>query len=102
MHRHSREDEYSYVLEGRVGADLGGEIVYGESGDLIFKPRGQWHTFWNPGDKANAMLNDGLRSSSRPWRKGTGGVPSRALRPSPFYIAVRTRTFWLGRECAVS
>src|ERR1700682_3917100 len=50
MHRHSREDEYSFVLEGRVGADLGGEIVYGEVGDLIFKPRGQWHTFWNGGD----------------------------------------------------
>ena len=40
IHRHSREDEYSFVLEGRVGADLGGEIVYGETGDLIFKPRG--------------------------------------------------------------
>src|ERR1700730_14934654 len=49
MHRHSREDEYSYVLSGRVGASLGGEIVYGEPGDLIFKPRGQWHTFWNAG-----------------------------------------------------
>lgn len=24
LHRHSREDEYSYVLEGRVGALLGG------------------------------------------------------------------------------
>jgi quercetin dioxygenase-like cupin family protein len=56
MHRHSREDEYSYVLEGRVGADLGGEIVYGEPGDLIFKPRGQWHTFWNAGDKAARIL----------------------------------------------
>jgi mannose-6-phosphate isomerase-like protein (cupin superfamily) len=56
MHRHSREDEYSYVLEGRVGADLGGEIVYGELGDLIFKPRGQWHTFWNAGDKPARIL----------------------------------------------
>jgi mannose-6-phosphate isomerase-like protein (cupin superfamily) len=56
MHRHSREDEYSFVLEGRVGADLGGEIVYGEVGDLIFKPRGQWHTFWNAGDKPARIL----------------------------------------------
>ena len=56
LHRHSREDEYSFVLEGRVGA-LRDEVVYGQAGDLIFKPRGQWHTF----------LNDGLepaRSSS--------------------------------------
>jgi len=56
MHRHSREDEYSFVLEGRVGAELGGEIVYGETGDLIFKPRGQWHTFWNAGDKPARIL----------------------------------------------
>ena len=56
MHRHSREDEYSFVLEGRVGASLGGELVYGEVGDLIFKPRGQWHTFWNAGDKPARIL----------------------------------------------
>jgi mannose-6-phosphate isomerase-like protein (cupin superfamily) len=56
MHRHSREDEYSFVLEGRVGADLGGAIVYGETGDLIFKPRGQWHTFWNAGDGPARIL----------------------------------------------
>jgi mannose-6-phosphate isomerase-like protein (cupin superfamily) len=56
LHRHSREDEYSYVLEGRVGALLGDEEVYGEVGDLIFKPRGQWHTFWNAGDVPARIL----------------------------------------------
>lgn len=56
MHRHSREDEYSYVLAGRVGASLGGEVVHGECGDLIFKPRGQWHTFWNAGDEPARIL----------------------------------------------
>jgi len=50
LHRHAKEDEYSYVLEGRVGALLGEEEVFAEAGDLIFKPRGQWHTFWNAGD----------------------------------------------------
>ena len=35
LHRHSREDEYSFVLEGKVGALLGGEVVYGQAGDLI-------------------------------------------------------------------
>ncbi len=49
LHRHTREDGYSYVLEGRVGALLGDEVVVGGPGDLIFKPRGQWHTFWNAG-----------------------------------------------------
>jgi hypothetical protein len=25
-------------------------VVYAEAGDLAFKPREQWHTFWNAGD----------------------------------------------------
>ena len=56
LHRHSREDEYSFVLEGRVGALLGDDVVYGRPGDLIFKPRGQWHTFWNAGDEPARIL----------------------------------------------
>jgi quercetin dioxygenase-like cupin family protein len=56
LHRHSFEDEYSFVLEGRVGALLGDEVVYGRAGDLIFKPRGQWHTFWNAGDEPARIL----------------------------------------------
>ena len=56
LHRHTLEDEYSYVLEGRVGALLGEEEVFGEVGDLIFKPRGQWHTFWNASDAPTRIL----------------------------------------------
>jgi quercetin dioxygenase-like cupin family protein len=56
LHRHSREDEYSFVLKGRMGALLGDEVVYGVVGDLIFKPRGQWHTFWNAGDEEARIL----------------------------------------------
>ena len=56
LHRHLREDEYSYVLEGRVGALLGEEVVEGGPGDLIFKPRNQWHTFWNAGDEPARLL----------------------------------------------
>jgi quercetin dioxygenase-like cupin family protein len=56
LHRHSREDEYSYVLEGRVGALLGDDVLVGGPGDLIFKPRNQWHTFWNDGDEPARIL----------------------------------------------
>jgi quercetin dioxygenase-like cupin family protein len=56
LHRHTREDEYSYVLEGRVGALLGDDVVIGGPGDLIFKPRNQWHTFWNAGDEPARIL----------------------------------------------
>src|SRR3954465_14598612 len=54
--RHNREGEYSYVLGGSLGALLGDEVVVGKPGDLIFKPRGQWHTFWNAGDTPARIL----------------------------------------------
>ena len=44
------------MIEGRVGALLGEEVVIGGPGDLIFKPRGQWHTFWNAGDEPARIL----------------------------------------------
>ena len=56
LHRHHREDEYSYVLYGRIGAVLGDAEVVVEPGDLLFKPRDQWHTFWNAGDEPAALL----------------------------------------------
>jgi len=56
LHRHHREDEYSFVLEGRVGAILEGQVSYAGPGDLILKPRGEWHTFWNAGDEPARIL----------------------------------------------
>src|SRR3954465_7493267 len=56
LHRHTREDEYSYVLEGRMGALLGDEVLIANPGDLVFKPRNQWHTFWNAGDAPARIL----------------------------------------------
>jgi mannose-6-phosphate isomerase-like protein (cupin superfamily) len=56
LHMHEREDEYTYVLEGKVGALLGDEVLVAEPGDLVFKPRGQWHTFWNAGDQPARIL----------------------------------------------
>ncbi len=56
LHRHQNEDEYSFVLEGRMGALLGDEHLEAGPGDLVFKPRGQWHTFWNAGDEPCRIL----------------------------------------------
>ena len=56
LHRHNREDEYSYVLEGRMGALLGDEVLEAGPGDLVFKPRDQWHTFWNAGEEPARIL----------------------------------------------
>jgi mannose-6-phosphate isomerase-like protein (cupin superfamily) len=56
LHLHTREDEYSFVLEGRMGALLGDDVVEAGPGNLVFKPRNQWHTFWNAGDEPCRIL----------------------------------------------
>ena len=56
LHTHRNEDEYSYVLEGRVGVQLGDEVLEAGPGDLVFKPRGEQHAFWNPGDEPARLL----------------------------------------------
>ena len=56
LHRHTREDEYSFVLEGRMGALLGDEVLEAGPGDLVFKPRDEWHTFWNAGGEPCRIL----------------------------------------------
>jgi mannose-6-phosphate isomerase-like protein (cupin superfamily) len=50
LHYHYNEDEYSFVLEGTLGALLGNEVMTAGPGAWVFKPRRQWHTFWNAGD----------------------------------------------------
>lgn len=50
LHKHTHEDEYSFVVQGRMGALLGDQVVYADAGEFVFKPRNQWHTFWNEGD----------------------------------------------------
>ena len=50
LHRHHNEDEFSYVLDGQLGALLGDRVVEAGPGAWVLKPRGEWHTFWNAGD----------------------------------------------------
>ena len=57
LHRHHREDEFTYVLSGRVGAVLGDDEVVAGPGDVVVKPRDQWHTYWNAGDEPAAVLD---------------------------------------------
>ncbi|MFG1814155.1 cupin domain-containing protein [Kribbella sp. NPDC049174] len=56
VHRHSREDEYNFVLEGRMGVLLGDEEVFADAGTLVYMPRHQWHTYWNAGDTQLRVL----------------------------------------------
>ncbi|HVS42501.1 MAG TPA: cupin domain-containing protein [Candidatus Dormibacteraeota bacterium] len=55
-HIHTREDEYSMVLEGEIGFRSGDrEAVLGPGG-YITKPRGELHTMWNAGRTPARLL----------------------------------------------
>jgi mannose-6-phosphate isomerase-like protein (cupin superfamily) len=56
MHLHEREDEFSFVMSGQVAAISDGHELLAGPGELLAKPRGEWHTFWNPGDEPTTLL----------------------------------------------
>jgi quercetin dioxygenase-like cupin family protein len=55
-HVHLHEDEYSYVLEGTIGARVGDREIVAERGSYVVKPRGLMHTFWNAGPGLARLL----------------------------------------------
>jgi len=56
VHTHRHEDEYSVVLEGQVGAQIGEQTVVAGPGTVLVKPRGVPHAFWNPADRPARLL----------------------------------------------
>ena len=56
VHTHVHEDEWSFVLEGEIGVQLGDDESVARPGDLVLKPRGVPHAFWNAGDTPARML----------------------------------------------
>ena len=55
-HVHRHEDEYSYVLEGTIGARVGDREIVAGPGSYVIKPRGLMHTFWNAGPGPARLL----------------------------------------------
>jgi len=56
LHTHEREDEISHVTAGRLGVQVGDEVLEAGPGDTVVKPRGVAHAFWNPGDETLRFL----------------------------------------------
>ncbi len=55
-HTHTDVDEYSYVLEGEIGARIGDRVISASRGTYVLKPRGIMHTFWNATDRPARIL----------------------------------------------
>lgn len=81
VHTHTREDEWSYVLDGAVGIQLGEEDHVARPGDLVLKPRAVPHAFWNATDEPARLLEvitpGGFERyfSALGRILGTGGMP---------------------------
>ena len=56
LHRHSREDESFYVLEGEYLFESDGEQKKVGPGTFVYLPRGTAHTFQNLSDTPGKML----------------------------------------------
>jgi len=55
-HVHTREDEYSIVLEGEIGFRSNDQEVVLGAGGYIVKPRGEVHAMWNAGARPARMI----------------------------------------------
>ena len=88
-HQHQHEDEYSFVLEGRVGVQIGDQEAVAGPGELVVKPRGSHTRSGTPATSppgSGADLAGGLRALFRgdgaPPRRRQAARP-RAGRPDP-------------------
>lgn len=55
-HRHAHEDETSYVLEGQLTVQIGEEVRTLGPEEIVVKPRGIFHAFWNASEEPVRFL----------------------------------------------
>lgn len=56
LHRHQREDESFYVIEGKYLFEVDGKSIQASSGCFLHAPKGTAHTFQNVGTTTGRML----------------------------------------------
>jgi quercetin dioxygenase-like cupin family protein len=55
-HRHSREEEGFYIIEGQYEFRVGAQVIKAGPGDFLFAPRGIPHTYKNVGTTPSRHL----------------------------------------------
>jgi mannose-6-phosphate isomerase-like protein (cupin superfamily) len=83
MHTHSHEDEYSYILAGQVGAQVGEEVILARAGDVIAKPSGIPHAFWNASDEPARVLEIIAPGGFEDYFAGLGDLLAVGQSPAP-------------------
>jgi quercetin dioxygenase-like cupin family protein len=55
-HRHSRENESFYIVEGELEFQLDEEVFTAKAGTFLYSPKGQLHRFTNATNKSVRLL----------------------------------------------
>lgn len=55
-HRHAKETQGAYIIEGTIGFWVDGEAAIGKAGSYVLRPVGSLHALWNPTDEPAHML----------------------------------------------
>ena len=87
MHTHRHEDEYSVVLEGQVGAQIGDQTVEAGPGGVLVKPRGVPHAFWNATDQPARLLEIISPAGFEGYFAGLGEIFGGQSPPDPGRLA---------------
>lgn len=86
-HRHTREDEISYVVEGEIGFRSNGREVALAAGGYIVKPRGELHAMWNAASVPARMIEIISPGGFERYFVELAEAVASAGRPSPEVIA---------------
>ena len=100
MHTHRNEDEYSVVLEGQVGAQVGAQTVLAGPGDVLVKPRGVPHAFWNPADRPARLLEIISPAGFEGYFAGLGEIFAGQGPPDPGRLAELAEQYGLDLDRA--
>lgn len=55
-HRHRKEDEMIYILEGEIAHEVGGELSTASAGECVFLPAGSEHGYTVTSDEARLLV----------------------------------------------
>lgn len=100
LHRHGREDETTYVLEGTLTVQVGEETILAPPGSCVHKPRGVFHTVWNAGARTARFLEVVSPGGLEEFYVGLDGLVPETGRPDMEAIHALARRYGLEFDMA--
>src|SRR5262249_26322251 len=84
LHRHRREDEIWYVLQGEYAFHVGDETLPAPTGSFLFGPRDVPHCFQNIGAEHGRLLVMAIPAGMQGWVESVGQpATDRFAAPTP-------------------